>query len=189
MQLLGADAHLAAEAELSAVGKAGAGVHIDRRAVHTGGEPLRRSRVRRDDGLAVVGGVLRNVQNRGVHIVHHGHTQLVVEILGVEILRRGGHTVDDGGGALVQMQLHRGQPGGKAVIHKAGLQHRQKFRGHIPVHQQRLLRVADAGAAGLGIFHNIHGHGQIRGLVHVDVADAGAGLDTGHGRILHAGAD
>ena len=87
------------------------------------------------------------------------------------------------------MQLHRGQPGGKAIIHKAGLQHRQKFRGHISVYQQRLLGVADAGAAGLGIFHNIHGHSQIRGLVHIDMADAGAGLDAGHGRILHAGAD
>ena len=34
VELLGADAHLAAKAELAAVGKAGAGVHVDRRAVH-----------------------------------------------------------------------------------------------------------------------------------------------------------
>ena len=48
-----------------------------------------------------------NVQNRCVHVVHHGYAQLVVQIFRVKILRRGRHTVDDGGGLGVQVQLHR----------------------------------------------------------------------------------
>ena len=189
VELLGADAHLAAKAELSAVGKAGAGVHVDRRAVHAGREPLCRRGVRRDDGLTVVGRMLRNVGDGRIDVIHNGHAQLIIQILGVKVLRRGGHTVDDGRGARVQMQLHRGDAGSGAGIDKAGLQHRQKLRCHVPVDQQRLFGVADAGAARLGVFHNIHGHLQIGGLVHVDMADAGAGLDAGHGCVLDAGAD
>ena len=107
VQLLGADAHFAAQTKLAAVGKAGAGVHVDRCAVHTGREPRRCLGVRRDDSLAVVGGMLGNVQNRCVHVIHHGYAQLVVQIFRVKILRRGRHTVDDGGGLGVQVQLHR----------------------------------------------------------------------------------
>ena len=54
VQLLGADAHFAAQTKLAAVGKAGAGVHVDRCAVHTGREPRRCLGVRRDDGLSLI---------------------------------------------------------------------------------------------------------------------------------------
>ena len=133
--------------------------------------------------------MLRNVGDGRIDVIHNGHAQLIIQILGVKVLRRGRHTVDDGRGARVQMQLHRGDAGSGAGIDKAGLQHRQKLRCHVPVDQQRLLGVADAGAARLGVFHNIHGHLQIGGLVYVDMADAGAGLDAGHGCVLDAGAD
>ena len=46
VQLLGGDAHLAAEAELAAVGEAGGGVDVDRRAVHSGDEARLRRPVR-----------------------------------------------------------------------------------------------------------------------------------------------
>ena len=69
--------------------------------------------------------MLRNVGDGRIDVIHNGHAQLIIQILGVKVLRRGGHTVDDGRGARVQMQLHRGDAGSGAGIDKAGLQHRQ----------------------------------------------------------------
>ena len=55
--------------------------------------------------------------------------------------------------------------------------------------QAHLLGVAHAGAAGLGVFDDVQGHAQLRLSVHVDMADAGAGLDAGDQGVLHTGAD
>ena len=85
--------------------------------------------------------------------------------------------MDDGGGLgrpgeapPALSRRRRGRPPG------GSLEHRKKLRGNVLVNQQRFLGVADAGAAGLGVFHDVHRHFQVSGFVHVDVADAGAGL-------------
>ena len=189
MELLGGNAHLAAQAELAAVGEAGGGVHVHRGAVHTGGKAGGGLLVGGDDGVAVVGGMGGNVGDGRVQAVHHAHRHLVIQILGVEILFTGGNTLDDGGGLRVQMQFHGGHPGGGAAFAQALFQHGQEAGGNILVHQADFRGVADAGTAGLGVLHNVQCHFQVGGLVHIDVADAGAGLDAGHGGVFHTGAD
>ena len=57
VELLGGDAHLAAQSELAPVGEAGGGVPIDRGGVHLGQEPLCGLLVGGDDGVRVAGGV------------------------------------------------------------------------------------------------------------------------------------
>ena len=87
------------------------------------------------------------------------------------------------------MQFHRGQPGSGTVLHQALFQHGQEPGGYIPVDQQGFLGVAHAGTAGFGVLHNAEGHVQVGCRIHIDVADAGAGLNAGDGGILHTGAD
>ena len=169
--------------------KRGGCVHVDRRAVHTGDKPVGCRPILRDDGIAVMGGVGADVADGVLQAVHHPHGQDIVEKLGVKILRPGGHTRDDGRGTLVQPQFHRGQLGGQPIGYQAVLQQGQKRRGHIPVHQADLLGVADAGAAGLGVVNDVDCHLQIGSLVHIHMADAGAGLDAGHGGVGHTGCD
>ena len=81
VEFLGGDAHLTAKAELSAVGKAGAGVHVDRRAVHGRREEGSVSLVLGQDGFAVAGGVLGDVANGFLHTVHDLDGQNVVCLL------------------------------------------------------------------------------------------------------------
>ena len=189
MQFLGADAHFAPQAKLSAIGKAGGGVDIHGGAVHTGGKAVCGSIVRRDDGLTVVGGMAGNVGNGSVYIIHHGNGQDVVQKFSVKILLAGGCSGNDGGSALIQPQIHRNQPGSRAGIHQTGFQQRQKPCGNILVYQAHFLGIAYAGAAGFGVLNDIHRHVQVSGFVHIHMADAGSGLDAGHRGFFHTGAD
>ena len=102
VELLGADAHLTPQTELSAVGEPGGGVHIHRRAVHAGGKAVRRNGVRRHNTFAVMGGMAGNVADGFVHIVHHGHRKDVPQKFGVKVPLPGGGPLNDGGGAAVQ---------------------------------------------------------------------------------------
>ena len=63
VQLLGRDAHLAAQTKLAAIRKAGGAVYIHGGAVHRSGEPVGVCLRLGQDGLAMAGGVLRNVGN------------------------------------------------------------------------------------------------------------------------------
>ena len=56
--------------------------------------------------------------------------------------------------------------------------------GHGLVDQQRLGGVADAGAVGLGVEHDVEGHVEVGVGVDVDVAVADAGLDDRHRGLL-----
>ena len=85
VQLLGRDAHLAAQTKLSAVRKAGGAVHIHGGAVHRSGEPVGVCLRPGQDSLAVAGGVLRNVGNGFVYAVHHLDGKDVVQKLGVKV--------------------------------------------------------------------------------------------------------
>ncbi len=73
----------------------------------------------------------------------------------------------------------RGSARSGAVCHQSSCRQGQEIGGHGAVYQQYLLGVAHGGTAGLGVLHDGQRLIQIGGLVHVDVADAGAGLDAG----------
>ena len=118
-----------------------------------------------------------------------GHAEFVVEIFSVKVAGGGGNSGNDGGCGRVQVQFHRGHAGGRTAVHQPLLEHRQEGGGHVPVDQQGLLGVADAGAAGFGILHDVQGHLQVGGGVHIHVADPRPGLDAGHGGLFHAGPD
>ena len=189
VQLLGGDAHFAPQAELAPVGETGGAVDVDRRAVHRRGEQVNVAGRLAEDGVAVAGGVGGDVGHRVLYAVHDAHRQDVVQKFGVEVLGAGGGAGDDGRGTRVQPQLHRVEAAGRAVGAEALGQLGQELRRNVLVDQADLLGVADAGAAGLGVLDDVEGLGLVGGVVHVDVADAGAGLDAGHLGILDAGAD
>ena len=181
VQLLRGDAHFAAEAELAAVGEAGGGVDVDRGAVHVLHKVSLRGGVARDDGVAVAGGVRRDVGDGLVHVGDDLDREDVVEKLRVEVMFARGGAGDDRCRLGVQAQLH--------ALPDAGCQPGQEVRGDGPVHQQNLLGVADAGAAGLGVFDDVQRHVEVGALLHIDVADAGARGDAGDGGLPDAGAD
>ena len=189
MELLGGDAHLAAQTELAAVGKAGGGVDVHGGAVHPVNKGIGVGGVFGDDGLAVAGGVGGNVSDGLVHTVHELHGQDIVQKFGVEVLPAGGRSGDDRRGALVQPQLHGNLACGSSVIHQALFQPGQEFRRHRAVYQQHLFGVAHGGTAGLGVFHNVQGLVQIGALVYIHMADTGTRLNAGHGGAGHAGPD
>ena len=137
----------------------------------------------------MAGGVGGDVLHRVLHTVHHPHRQDVVEELDVEVLGAGGDAGDEGGGPLVQPQLHRVEAAGCAVGAEALGQPGQECRRDVFMDQADFLGVADAGAAGLGVLDDVQGLVLVGGVVHVDVADAGAGLDAGHLGVLDTGAD
>ena len=189
MELLGGDAHLTAKAELSAVGEAGGAVDVDGGTVHCRREEGSVGVSPGQDGFAVAGGVSRDVGDGFLHAVHDFHRKDVVEELRVEILRPGGGAGDEGGSALVQPQFHRVQTLGGAVGAEALGQLRQELSGDGAVDEADFLGVADAGAAGLGVLDDVQRLGLVGGVVHEDVADAGAGLDAGDFRVLDTGTD
>ena len=55
--------------------------------------------------------------------------------------------------------------------------------------QQHLGGVADGGAAGFGVFDDVQRHVLVGAFIHIDMADAGTGLDAGHQCILDTGVD
>ena len=131
----------------------------------------------------------QHMGNGPVHAVHHRHRQNVVQKFRVEIGRRRRFAGDDGRCARIQPQLHRDLSRGGTVIHHRLFQHGQECVRHRGVHQQHLLGVAHGGTAGLGVHHDPQRLVQIGIFVHIDVTDAGTGLDAGHGGVFHTGAD
>src|SRR5699024_4948479 len=78
VELLGGDAHFAAQTELPAVGEPGGGVPVHRRAVHQGEELPGGGLVIGNDGVGVVGGVGGDMGDGLLHAVHHLDGQDVV---------------------------------------------------------------------------------------------------------------
>src|SRR3546814_14620780 len=65
----------------------------------------------------------------------------------------------------------------------------EELVGDVLVDQERLGRVADAGAVGLGVDDDGCGLVQVGSRVDIDVAVANACLDHRHRRLLHHAAD
>ena len=79
MQLLGGDAHFAAQAELAAIGETGGAVDIDGGAVHSRREQVGVGRRPGQDDLAVSVGVLGDVANGMSYDVDHLEGEDVVK--------------------------------------------------------------------------------------------------------------
>ena len=123
--------------------------------------------------------------DRLLHILHAFDGKDIVQKFRIKILLPGLFSGNDGSRRLVQAKLHRPFPVGDQALVKHG----QKRGSDCLVHQQNLLGVADAGAAGFGVFHDVQRHVQVGGLLHIYVADAGAGGDAGHGGGAYTGVD
>ena len=95
MELLGGDAHLAAESELAAVGEAGGGVDIDGGGIDAAGEFFRRRRIGGDDRLAVAGGMAVDMGDGFVNVGDDLDGEDIIEELGIKVVLAGGGSVDD----------------------------------------------------------------------------------------------
>ena len=185
VELLCGNAHFAPQSEFAPVGEPGGRIDIHRRAVHVGGKIPLRLRAAGHDGFAVAGGVRRDVGDRLLHILHAFDGKDIVQKFRIKILLPGLFSGDDGSRRLIQTKLYRPFP----VSDQTFIEHGQKRGGDCLVHQQDFLGVADAGAAGFGVFHDVQRHVQVGGFLHIHMADAGAGGDAGHGGGAYAGVD
>ena len=111
--------------------------------------------------------------------VYHLDRQDQVEVLGLPVLFS---SRNDVGQDLLRPgtspQLHAFRPQGRG-------RRRQEDRSHLGMHQQGLHGVADAGALGFGVDHDLLRHDQICVLFHVGVAVADPGLQHRHRGVLH----
>ena len=57
------------------------------------------------------------------------------------------------------------------------------------MNHQGLTGIAHTDALGLSIVQDLHCHILVSGRIHINVADAGTGLDDRHGTLSHHGAD
>ena len=137
----------------------------------------------------MVRGVLLDVRDGGVEIVHDRHGENVVEKFGVEVVLRRHRAGDDLQRRFIEPQLHGDEPRGLAFIDECRFEARQKVLCDRAVDKADLLGVADRRAARLGVDDDLDRHVKVCVSVDVHMADAGAGLDAGNGRIFHAGAD
>ena len=183
MQPGGGDADLGAEAEFAAIAEAGGGVDH-----HHGGadrlhEALRGGLVGGGDDFGVVGAVAADVGDAGVEVVDHAHGEDQVEELGgVVVVGRRVHVGYQGAAAFVAAQFD-------AALTQCLRGAWQERIGHVAMHQQRLQRVAHAGARGLAVDQQVQRQVEVGGAVHVQVADALVVLDHRHARVFGDEAD
>ena len=186
VQLVSADGHLRAEAELTAVVEPRARVDEDNGGVDLVGEAGGCGIVLGHDGLGVAGAMLLDVLDSLVDGVDHanGHSEgeeFPAEVLGVggthgaALVGPGG--ADEGEGALVAAEFDAGlgELGGRS-----GQQGRRDGR----VDEEGVEGVADVGALRLGVEHDIAGLPGVGRGVDVDVNDADAAGDGGDGRVF-----
>ena len=176
MELLGGDAHFAAQTELPAVGEAGGGVDVHGGGVHLVQKPLGVGIAVGDNGLAVPRAVGVAEVDGLVKGVHHLHGKDIVPVLRVPVLLCSGYHAgaEDLLHSLVPPQLH-------CLFVQPCLHHGQEPPCNSPVYQQALHGVAHAGAGAFGVIGDVTGHGQIGAVVHIGVADPLPGADDGDG--------
>ena len=189
MELLRGDTHFAAKAELPAVGEAGGGVDVDGGGVDIIEEALGGGFAFGHDRVRVVRRVRLNVRNGFVQRGDNADGQNVIEKFRVKIVRASRLSGDDGERLLVQPELDGGKTCLLARVDKGVFEHRQERLGDTRMHEADLLRVADRGAARLGVYDDGEGFFQICVLVHIHVADAGSRFDAGNSCVLDTSAD
>ena len=91
VELLGGDAHFAAQTEFSAVGEPGGGVDINCGAVHALTEQPGGPVIAGDNGLGMAGGVLGDMVNGFLYAAHQTDGQGIIQKFRVKILFPGGH--------------------------------------------------------------------------------------------------
>ena len=189
MELLRGDTHFAAKAELPAVGEAGGGVDVDGGGVDIIEEALGGGFAFGHDCVRVVRRVRLNVLDCRIQRGNHADGQNVIEKFRVKIVRASRLSGDDGERLLVQPELDGGKTCLLARVDKGVFEHRQERLGDTRMHEADLLRIADRGAARLGVDDDGKGFFQIRVFVHIHVADASSRFDAGDGCVLDACAD
>ena len=131
----------------------------------------------------MVGAVAADVRDGGVEVVDHAHGEDQVEELGgVVVVGRRAHVGHQGAAALVAAQLD-------AAFAQCLRGAWQERFGDVAMHQQRLQRVAHAGARGLAVDQQVQRQVEVGGAVHVQVADALVVLDHRHARVFGDEAD
>ena len=130
-----------------------------------------------------------NVFRRGIHVVHDGNGENIIEKFCIKIPFARGRAFDDRRRAGVQPEFHGTFPRRFTRIYQALFQSRQKSIRNRAVHQTDLCGIADGGPAGLCVLHDVERFFRIGALVHINVTNARAGLDTGYRGVLDAGAD
>ena len=189
MELLRRNAHLAAEAELPAVGEAGGDVDVHRRAVDLVDKAVGRGLVLGHDAIAVVRRVMLDMRDGRIQIIYDRDGENVIEKFRVEVelrCRRAGNDLRRG---FVEPQLDGDKARFSTLVDKRGLELGEKFLCNVAVDKADLLRVADGRAARLGVFDDLYRHVEVSVPVDVHMADARAGLDAGNACIFHARAD
>ena len=188
MELLGRDADLGAQAKLTAVGEARAGIGVYGRSIDRIQEALAGDLVLGNDGLGMHGAIAVDVRDGLVLIGHDLHAHLERQVLAAPVLLGCGNVVVALGkpgvgtrsaGGLVTVNQH-------AVIMQHGNDCGQEAIGNGTVDQQRLGSVAHAHALRLGVDNNVERLVKVGGFMHVDMAVARARLDHRHQRLAHA---
>ena len=120
---------------------------------------------------------------------HDLHRENIVQKFRIKIIRSCGCSIDDLRRTRIQPQLYRLFSRCTALVHQTLFQLRQETFCHILRHQTDLHRIAHARSARLGILYDIHRLCQIRRTVHIDMTDAGSGLDARYFCVFHTRAD
>ena len=170
MQLLGADRHLRAKAELAAVGEARGGVHVDGGRVHFIDKAVGVTQGAGQDGVGVLGAMFPNMGDSLIHIGHHFDVQIQRQILVVILLRF--HRLDFRRAVLQRGEGGRGGMQGDAALGHLLAQRRQEGVGDVAVHQQRFHGIAGARPLGLGIDDDLQRRGDLGGFINENMAHA-----------------
>ena len=129
-----------------------------------------------DDAFGVVRAPGLDVVDGRFHAVHDTqiHLERVVFRAPAALVGRHGRIGRERVGSLV------GMDGADPLARQDAGDARHKSLGDSRVHQQGLHRVAHAWTRAFRVHHDALGHIKVGRCVHVDVADAGSGLDDGH---------
>ena len=148
VEAVGGDADFGTEAELEAVGKAGAGVVEDGRGIDSGEELSGDFSVFGDDGIGVSGATAVDYADGSDCVGHDGNGEDEVVVLGGKVFvcgfdQRQAAAVEQGFSSDIDAQFDTG------IVQRLG--QAGKLVSGLLVDQEVFCGVADAGALGLGV--------------------------------------
>ena len=172
------DTDLGTEAELAAIGELGGCIVQHDGAVDPREEALCHILVLGDDRIRMARGPAFNMCQRAVEAIDHGDGKDGRKVFRAPIfLGRGLHARDDRAGTRIAAQLAAG-------VDKRGRNPGEQCVGHGGINQQRFERAADAGAAHLGIDHEVDSLLRIGRPINIHVAEALEVADHRHAGVL-----